>query len=95
MIYKLILKSRAENDLAESIEWYESQQKGLGKRFIEQIDLYFDKIQKNPMNFPMKRKPFREAYIRSFPYIIIYELIATEIIVYSIFHSSRDPLQKP
>lgn len=34
MAYKLVLKSRAENDLAEGIEWYESSSKGLGLKFL-------------------------------------------------------------
>ncbi|WP_312082303.1 hypothetical protein [Epilithonimonas hominis] len=37
MKYNLILKPRAENDLAEAIEWYESKQKGLGQKFLNQL----------------------------------------------------------
>jgi hypothetical protein len=29
-----------------------------------------------------------------FPFVIIYEIIETEIIIYSVFHTSRDPEKK-
>lgn len=94
MIYKLVLKPRAENDLTESIEWYEKQQKGLGKRFIDQVEVYFDKIQKGPFNFQIKRATFREAYLKKFPNIIIFEFTETEVVVYSVFNVFRNPKQK-
>jgi hypothetical protein len=30
-----------------------------------------------------------------FPFVIIYEIIGTEIIIYSVFHTSRNPERKP
>ncbi|WP_353955879.1 hypothetical protein [Flavobacterium panacis] len=30
-----------------------------------------------------------------FPFVIIYEIIGTEIIIYSVFHTSRNPENKP
>lgn len=95
MIYKLILKPRAENDLAEGIEWYESKQKGLGLKFINHIESYFEKILENPFGYELKNFPFREAFVGRFPYVIIYEFTETEIIVYSIFNTYRNPKNKP
>ena len=33
----------------------------------------------------------RRALVRRFPYAIFYEVEATEIVVYAIFHGARDP----
>ena len=95
MKYNLILKPRAENDLAEAIEWYESKQKGLGQKFLNQIDKYLNQIKRNPLHYPSKRLPFREAYIKKFPYIIIYEVFDLEIVVYAVFCSYQNPSKKP
>lgn len=95
MTYKLTLKPRAENDLADSIEWYESRQKGLGAKFINHIESYLEKISQNPLNYQIRNYPFREAYVQRFPYVIIYELLESEIVVYSIFKTNRNPENKP
>lgn len=95
MAYKLVLKSRAENDLAEGIEWYESSSKGLGLKFLNWVEKYLKNIQTNPLQYPIKRKQYREAFIKKFPYIIIYEIIENEIVIFAIFNTYRNPENKP
>jgi len=95
MGYRLVLKSRAENDLSEGIEWYESRRKGLGLIFLNTIQKYLVNVQKSPLHYPLKRNPYREAFIKKFPYIIIYEVTEEEIVVYSIFNTYRNPHHKP
>ncbi len=67
MAYKLVIKPRAENELAEGIVWYESRQKGMGLIFLNQVEKYLKSIQRNPLQYPSKRKPYREAFIKKFP----------------------------
>jgi len=45
---------------------------------LETIDSYFDRIAANPEHFPQKRKPYREAYIKRFPFIVIYEITSNK-----------------
>lgn len=56
---------------------------------------FFETIQKNPQQYQIKRKPYRETFIKDFPFLIIYEIIATSIIVYAVFNTSRNPEKKP
>jgi mRNA-degrading endonuclease RelE of RelBE toxin-antitoxin system len=95
MAYKLVIKPRAEDDLAEGIVWYESRQKGLGMIFLNWVEKYLKSIQRNPLQYPLKRKPYREAFIKKFPYVIIYEVLEDEVIVYSVFNTHRNPHDKP
>ncbi len=95
MDYKLVLKPRAENDLADGIEWYESKRKGLSVKFLNCVEKYFERISKNPLHYPLKRNQYREAFTESFPYIIIYEVLENEIVVYSVFNTSQNPNKKP
>lgn len=95
MTYKLILKSKAHIDLAEAIEYYQSKRKGLGFKFLKCVQKFFDRITKNPLHYPLKSNQFREAYIQKFPYIIIYEIIDNEIVVFSVFNTHQNPKKKP
>jgi len=95
MVYKLILKPEAENDLGEAIEYYQSKRKGLGLKFLKCVQKFFDRITKNPLHYPLKSNQFREAYIQKFPYVIIYEIIDNEIVVFSVFNAHQNPTKKP
>jgi len=95
MVYKLILKPEAENDLGEAIEYYQSKRKGLGLKFLKCVQKFFYRITKNPLHYPLKSNQFREAYIQKFPYIIIYEIIDNEIVVFSVFNTYQNPEKKP
>ncbi|GGG47643.1 type II toxin-antitoxin system RelE/ParE family toxin [Epilithonimonas arachidiradicis] len=95
MTYKLILKSRAHKDLAEAIEYYQRKRKGLDNEFLKCVHKFFDRIAKNPLHYPLKSGQFREAYIQKFPYVIIYEIIDNEIVVFSVFNTHQNPTKKP
>jgi abortive infection bacteriophage resistance protein len=75
--------------------YYEEKSNGLGERFLKQLDIYLKKISENPENFQIKRKRYREAYIKKFPFLIIFEIIENKAIVYSIFNTNRNPANKP
>lgn len=95
MTYKLILKSRAHLDLAEAIEYYHSIRKDLGNKFLKCVHKFFDRITKNSLHYSLKSNNFREAYIQKFPYVIIYDVIDNEIVVFSVFNPHQNPTKKP
>ncbi|MBS1572675.1 MAG: type II toxin-antitoxin system RelE/ParE family toxin [Bacteroidetes bacterium] len=94
MDYKLVLKPRAENDLANGIEWYESKQKGLSIKFLKCVEKYLERIHKNPLHYPLKKNQYREAFIEKFPYMIIYEVLENEVVVFSVFNTDQNPEKK-
>lgn len=95
MIYHFSLSPNAEADLLEAALWYESQQIGLGEKFTQRVASYFFRIQNNPLHFPLKKGNLREAYIQKFPYIIIYQIIGNNIIVFAVFNTHQNPEKKP
>ncbi|WP_369618654.1 type II toxin-antitoxin system RelE/ParE family toxin [Flavobacterium sp. CFS9] len=79
----------------ESIEFYESKSKGLGKRFLTYLKSYLKVLKTNPELFEIKREPgYREMTLVKFPFVIIYEIIDNKITIYSVFHTSRNPGRK-
>ncbi len=93
---KLILSSVATKELQDSHQWYEDHSKGLGLRFVDDIDKTIEFILLNPEGYPEKRHPYREITLEKFPYLIIYEFDKANSIVYilHIFHTKRNPILK-
>ena len=96
MSYQLRLSEEADYDFRQAAEWYEQQGEGLGIRFINVIKNKLDVIQNSPERYPVRKYNFREAPVKTFPYLIIYKLYKRkrEVLVYSIFHSKRNPKKK-
>ncbi len=68
---------------------------GLGANFLNYLDGYFQTLKNEKALFEIKRKPvFRKFPFKKFPYIIIYEKFQNQIIIYSVFNTSQDPIKK-
>ena len=96
MVFKIVISALAEYEIEETIEFYESRRKGLGKQFLEYFKGYLKILKTNPELFPIKKPPFyRELPLKKNPFVIIYEVFKDEVVVYSVFHTSRNPTNKP
>lgn len=95
MSYRLIVKEEAYSDIKQAYEYYESNKLGLGERFLDTLEIFVERIQKYPEHYQIKRKPYREAFIKDFPYIIIYELENDTVVIYAVFCTHKSPESKP
>lgn len=93
MIYELEIKEEADLEIINAYLYYENKQSGLGEKLLKLIDKYLDRICNNPKHFEVKRN-YREAYIRKFPYLIIYRIEEDKVIVYSVFNTPQNPVKK-
>ena len=94
-MYTVKLLTEAELDITEACKWYESQQKGLAKKFLKELDEQATLIVKNPLHFPIKfSERFRFATLKKFPYFIVFKIYEEEKMIYimSVFHTSRNPI---
>jgi len=91
MAYSFEIKEEANFEIIEAYQYYHTKQEGLGEQFLSHLDLYFQRIAKNPKHFPEKRKPYREAFVKRFPFLIIYEIIEEQVIIYSVFNTWQNP----
>jgi len=89
MAFKLIVKPIAYNDIDEAIEWYESKSKGLGKRFLFEIEQLIVKISESPFNYSIYHKTVRRILFSKFPYKIYYTVHQDTITVLGIYHGKR------
>ncbi|MDX2073561.1 MAG: type II toxin-antitoxin system RelE/ParE family toxin [Alphaproteobacteria bacterium] len=68
----------------------------LGHRFLEDLEFTLSAIAEMPLAYPAieifeSYVPFRRALLRTFRYAVIFEVLADEILVVAVAHTSRAP----
>ena len=91
MNYDIVLLSYAVKDIQEAYDWYKTKSKDLAHRFYDEVDHYMNFIRNNPLNFSIRSNGFRQAPLKVFPFLIIYKIKKNQILVYSVFHTSKNP----
>jgi plasmid stabilization system protein ParE len=81
----------AEADSDNGYFWYESKRIGLGREFLTAVDASIQAIARNPESYQILYKTYRRAVVRRFPYAVLYEVTATEIIIYAVFDCRQSP----
>lgn len=96
MVFKIKILKLAEFEIDESIHFYENRSKGLGKRFFIYLKSYYKILKTNPELFEIKKEPFyRELPLKKFPFVIIFEIYNEDVIIHSVFNTSRNPTKMP
>jgi len=92
-MYKAVILPLAKEDILEATLWYNSKQKGLGKRFINELRSKILLIKQYPNIAPVRYENVRTAVLNVFPYMIHYRINhdKKEIIVAAVFHTSLNP----
>lgn len=93
-MHLLIIKPRAIRMTKDAYNWYELQKTGLGEEFPDELDSIYRKIEIHPVYFGKIKKNFRQAALKRFPFVIVYEIIKTEVVVFAVFNTSRNPRYK-
>jgi len=93
MKVKKNISTFAKADLSDASKWYEKQQKGLGKRFLNEMKEAFELICQTPESFQIRYDDYRIYFTKVFPYGIHYQYIIdkNEIYIKAVFHTSRSP----
>jgi plasmid stabilization system protein ParE len=86
---RLLPEARAEFD--DGADWYEDRRAGLGTEFLAEVRAVIRRISANPRMHTIVYKDVRKAVVRRFPYVVLYRVEPTEILVVAVFHTSRDP----
>jgi mRNA-degrading endonuclease RelE of RelBE toxin-antitoxin system len=97
MTYKCEFHSEVEKDYSEAYEWYESQKKGLGERFLSFVRKKVGQIAEHPEHYGVRtRKDHREVQLDIFPYLIVYKIYkrSEAILIISIHNTRKHPRKK-
>ena len=92
---RLLVRSEAKQDVVEAANWYDERRVGLGDRFVGEYIDALAKIEAAPLTFGrLETVPgvpnLRRCPLESFPYIVIFRALPTELVVFVVVHTSRD-----
>jgi len=94
MKYKLQVKELAVTHLIEAFSWYESQKRGLGYDFLEEWESVAKYLTQYPENCQKRYKNFRQAMLKRFPYLVIYEVEKNNIVIYNVINARRQSTKR-
>jgi toxin ParE1/3/4 len=70
-VYRISFHRLAERELNDAALYYERENRGLGVKFLDEIDRYIEAILKPPNAGHSIRGPVRRRILRKFPYGIL------------------------
>lgn len=71
MEYRLKTRKEVKQDIQEGINWYNSRQEGLGRKFYDAVEEEYNVIRRNPL-FQIRYKNVRCLPVKKYPYMIHY-----------------------
>lgn len=92
-MYKPIVLPLAKQDIQEIALWYNSKQKGLGKRFILVLRQKVKFISQNPQAVAVRYADVRTAVLDVFPFMIHFTIEEDKkrVVISAVFHTSLNP----
>lgn len=87
----VLIRREAERDLEDAATWYEEQQLGLGREFLDEVSHTLQLIAEQPDLYPVLHRSTRRALTRRFPFGIYYLPQTNRMVVVAVLHGSRDP----
>ena len=89
MTAEFLAPARAE--LTEAIDYYDSQEPGLGAQFAEEVKRTLERILQYPEAWAPLSKRTRRCRTNRFPYGIIYQMRGDVLLVVALMHLHREP----
>jgi plasmid stabilization system protein ParE len=76
----------AQRELDEAVEYYNAESPGLGEQFLLEVLRTLERIKQ----YPEAWHPFTQN-TRRFPYGVVYQILASELLIVAIAHLHREP----
>ncbi|TSA41596.1 MAG: type II toxin-antitoxin system RelE/ParE family toxin [Verrucomicrobiales bacterium] len=91
MNHRLVVLPEVDADLLEAEKWYEHQEAGLGREFLQATRQKMIQLPGNPFLYRVRyrRKQIRWTYPNRFPYRIIFSVIGDTVVIYAVIHAAR------
>ncbi len=94
MSHRLHVRVVAVRGYTAAAIWYDKRSKGLGHRFLDDLQRCFSSIRSDPRGFQLRKDEFRHAMLDDFPYRVVFKLKGNDVYVYQIRHTSRKPSER-
>ncbi|NOT61059.1 MAG: type II toxin-antitoxin system RelE/ParE family toxin [Acidobacteria bacterium] len=87
----LSIYSEAEDEIKAATANYKALQVSLGEAFLDEVEYALDQIQQHPLAWAIYMNDFRRRLLRRFPYGIVYQVEANQIVIVAVMHLHRKP----
>ncbi len=77
-------------DIRECYRWYERQQRGLGRRFNQELRIVLGRLPKDALLYAIRFDDIRRVNLPSFPYGVFYVAEEARVVVLGVLHAARD-----
>ncbi|HRT29062.1 MAG TPA: type II toxin-antitoxin system RelE/ParE family toxin [Kiritimatiellia bacterium] len=81
----------AEAEMVKAATYYETQQSGLGKRFLAAVQEAVNRIVINPHLYPIVELDVRRCFTKTFPFGVLFRERSDMFVVMAVMHLHRDP----
>jgi hypothetical protein len=88
---KVIFDREALVEMREAAAFYEDCQRGLGRSFLDTVEVALAEIQKQPLMWRKVKGRFRRYLVQRFPYGLIYAVQEDVIYIAAVMHLKRKP----
>jgi toxin ParE1/3/4 len=93
MTLRIELSPAAKIDFDDASEWYRAKDESVKVHFVDAVNSTLNRIQHLPTSFPIAYGTnVRKAVVGKFPFIILFTVQVDRVLVYSVFHTSRNPI---
>ena len=94
MYYEIVTSPTVFRETGEAYDYYENESPGLGDRFLKSLEDAYQKLSVGPQyyGFINSKKDIRDMKIKTFPFVIIFQIIEDKVLVLRVFNTSRNPL---
>lgn len=81
----------AESEMIDAAVYYETQQPGLGRRFLAAVQDAVNRIVLNPCLYPAVEHDVRRCLTKTFPFGVLFRERLGRIVIVAVMHLHRDP----
>ncbi|MBN8674547.1 MAG: type II toxin-antitoxin system RelE/ParE family toxin [Chitinophagales bacterium] len=98
MPFTVIVKQEAHQDTIDAYNYYEEKLTGLGERFLAALQQRYKELSANPTFYSYidedPLKILRDVKLEKFPFVVVYEIIEPEVVVYAVHNTYKHPRNK-
>lgn len=93
MKFQLIITSPALQDTKDAYCYYEQIRAGLGEQFLENLERRYSSLSENPAlySYTDNKEIIRDVKVEGFPYLIVYEVTGSTVVIFSIHNTHKKP----
>lgn len=90
---RVLARPAADADIEAAFEWYEGEEFGLGRQFLEQLRETYDRVSSGPSKYQRVAPSVRRALLRRFPYAVYFAEEGDIAVILAVLHVARDPAE--